>query len=442
MRGGNRCLARSLAVSAAIHALALVALVLLGLHEPNSAPLLVRYAPPHELTATRLPSPATPDLQAGEIEWIPAPEAGEPVTPLVEPASASSLTITGPLRELMPSPGVRTRAMDPPMAEVSDLMPAALEAIARRRAVLEGYARFPLPDIDTRDLESQRRRRAEQIVRQAFEAMGGIDSLLAIREMEARVWLEALDNEIASDDPMALPLAVSLDAYPYPIGRWRSEGLRALRRELVRPVVNLSDSVIGPEAFRSPAWSAAAYMAFFETKWRPPPSRSRPRTAPVTADSARWHIVDFFLGDGVVIRYSGRVLFDDHVAEAVLVDDRRLGPQHEAFFDPESHLLVGLDEDLRPTGCAECGQFRGARRARWSTTFERYERVGSVLLPTQWRRRSTQPLSGVGMLGTGNYEIWPPYSIRVYLSLGINGARPDRTRPRFRPPELAGALGR
>ena len=78
-----------------------------------------------------------------------------------------------------------------PEVEMPDFDELALEAVQELAEGYEEYARFYLPDADGEDADSEGRLRARAIVERAIAAMGGIEALLAVRELRAKVWIQS-----------------------------------------------------------------------------------------------------------------------------------------------------------------------------------------------------------------------------------------------------------
>ncbi|MFC1526017.1 hypothetical protein ACFL6X_04305, partial [Candidatus Latescibacterota bacterium] len=317
----------------------------------------------------------------------------------------------------------------PDVVDELDLDELALEGLRRRIEERERYARIQVYDADTTDAESRNRRRARQVVERAIEAMGGMDSLLAIREMRAHVWIEASEHVIPAT--LEVPMQVYPRApYAYPVARWFFKGWDTFVEEPIRVEASTDPAVVNPPyVFLNPRTSLTRYDLLFPNQWAillPEARQLREQ-----GRGARWHFVDRFLGEGVSISYVGRERYRSPSGpmpvDVIQVNDRQYGDLIEALFDRDTGLLTCLREGLNPE---EEERYRVARSQRrggvspranvptWDTQYDDYRPVNGVLTAHLLRR--IRLLRGS-----------PPIKVTVRLKVAYNGAFPDAS-----PPEL------
>ncbi|MCC7264757.1 MAG: hypothetical protein IT369_19750 [Candidatus Latescibacteria bacterium] len=297
-----------------------------------------------------------------------------------------------------------------------------IEKLLQEVAEREQYARFHLLDADTTDDESQRRSRARQIVERAIAAMGGREALGRIKEMKVRVWLESRTS-CWSGPPVDVP------PFVYPVAIWTCTAQGTSTRQRIAVKISLDPKLPNPDyVFRLPC-GLGSYQALFDTRWRFPPTAT-PRAVPEVqslqeagrlrerGETARWHFLDHFLGDGVRIEYlgtehlAGRLSENNQagrLAAVIQVQDDHYGNLQEAYFDEESGLLLATVDGLTTQ---EKEWFRTAYRRgppTWTTVYDRYRPVRGVLTPHRWVR------SG---------EV-------VHLQIAYNGEEPSLAEPQI-----------
>lgn len=126
------------------------------------------------------------------------PDPGEAVAMPAIDLQGQTLTAVEPLPADATLPMIGQRApLFLPQADLADfsLNEVDMEAVAQLRDQYDAYARYWSPDADPDDPESESQRQAEAIVARAFEAMGGLDELLKITQMQMVVWVEAYRSQ-------------------------------------------------------------------------------------------------------------------------------------------------------------------------------------------------------------------------------------------------------
>ena len=255
-----------------------------------------------------------------------------------------------------------------------DLNSLSLAADARQRAELEGFARLYIADADTTDAESERRRRARQIVERAIRVMGGRTRMSAMHSLHIRAWVEAWEHVIDYPPPARI---MSVGAYVYPVAEWEY-GFASDAGALftARPIqLDRYDPLLE----RNPAISRRRFTQLFQVRWQFLDERARELR--VEGEVERWHFLDRFLGYGTVLHYVDEELFAGQLADVVRVDDRRYGHLLEAYFARASGLLLGVREGLTD---GEQQAYRTTYQKRppvWTTVYEKYKRVCGVLEP-------------------------------------------------------------
>lgn len=352
---------------------------------------------------TGLPSRQMERVAAAETAPVPLPGLDDiPVQPLPTLEPAPRLGEDSVLVVVAAPPVV---FLSQPEIKPFDLNRAQIEAVAKVREEYERYVRHWRVDIDTTDAESMSQARARAVVVAAFEAMGGMDRLLAITEMRAVVWIEAQEHFIPPRRYVSLP------AYAYPIALWRYWGLSKVQRDVYRVALDLSPDAEIPEyATRNPARTRRAYYSGFDGRWViSAPSATRKLRQ--QSEAARWHMVDRFLGEGIRLRYLEAGRFDYEPVHRIEVDDRKYGRVYDAFFHRETGLLVGTQEALSESERRWYKERYRRQPPIWTTAYDRYEEIDGVLTARRWLRR------------------WKHSRIILHLNIRYNGAEPDTTLP-------------
>ena len=238
------------------------------------------------------------------------------ITPLAEKPD-SILTLREP--RFMGEKSAEFEAIRDTFISLEDL---SLEMERQRAEEKAGYARRWMPDADTTDADSRNRKKAEEIVDRAIEAMGGMDRLLQVRDMHTKI-------EIYAPDPNTF--------------LWRSAGERLFYQGR-KFMENL------------PRGRTHGYDGERAWAYRYGISRST-HTDLLKQQAERWDFISRFKGEGIVLHYLGKItLAGEESAHAITgesarvilgesvhviqVDDRKYGFLREAYFSPSSHLLI------------------------------------------------------------------------------------------------------
>lgn len=187
-----------------------------------------------------------------------------------------------------------------------------LEMEHQRAEEKADYARLWMPDADTTDADSRNRKKAEEIVNRAIEAMGGMDRLLQVRDIH---------TEIEIYNPRDF--------------LWISSGERLFYQGR-----KFMENLLGGQTRGYDGERAWAYRYGI----------SRPaHTELLKRQAERWDFISRFKGEGIVLHYLREVTLaggeSAHViigesAHVIQVDDRKYGVLREAYFSPTSHLLI------------------------------------------------------------------------------------------------------
>lgn len=198
-----------------------------------------------------------------------------------------------------------------------------------------------LPDADTTDAETQNRRKAEEIVDRAIEAMGGLERMLA-------VW----DKKIA------------VFHYNSMTNKWvPGEKRYYLRGNMFRE-----------DKSRGISWGydgKESWSYFFWILMLPPNLHYQ---------AERWDFLNQFKGEGILLNYGGRREFNQRPVDVVGVEDLKYNLYREAYFDVNSHLLVGTVE----TNVISSKHARGSGAGKTHTTIGEYKKSGELLLPYEF----------------------------------------------------------
>ena len=308
------------------------------------------------------------------------------------------------------APGKREFAIQATVMPHLDTL--ALAAEEQRRSERERYARLYLGDADTTDTESQRRRRARAIVERAIAAMGGRERLSSIVEMRAHVWIEAWRHVIEFPPP---PHIIHIGNYVYPIEEWHYDR----SGQFASHSLQMQGSDL-PQLAHNPAINRLLYTRLFSYRWLF--LEQRAKELRLEGEAARWHFIDRFFAEGIVLHYIGSKPFAGQNVDAIRVDDRRYGHFFEAFFAQKSGLLLGVREGLTPGEAAAYKRRYQKRPPTWTTIYTKYKRVSGVLTPHRLTR-----------LGPECPHCYGPDKRAVQLSIQLKIAygedEPDPTPP-------------
>jgi hypothetical protein len=266
------------------------------------------------------PAPA-PQRFAPAVAPVPAPKAPEFArTPSAAPSIAADDTPSpsqqgAPVaadRILKPrtlrQPGAKPDAYTGSGADLPTLGDLERDAASRRARALDGYARLWVPDADTTDAESHRRRLAEAIIDRAIEAMGGLERMQRLREREARVSLYSSVDLI----------------WVHGSDQYHAGG----RKILVR---GRGGMVQGYDGHRAWAYRYGAPVGA--------------RSSHLQYEAERWDFLSRFRGEAIVVAYIGaEEVRAGRRVETIQVDDLKFGRTRMARFDAGTGLLVSVTD--------------------------------------------------------------------------------------------------
>ena len=233
-------------------------------------------------------------------------EVIDQITPLAEKPD-SILALRAP--RFMGEKSAEFEAVRDTFISLEDL---SLEMERQRAEEKADYARLWMPDADTTDVDSRNRKKAEEVVDRAIEAMGGMERLLQVRDMHTEIEIYNPRNFL-----------------------WIPSGERLFYQGR-KFMENL------------PRGQTRGYDG--ERAWAYRYGISRPIHAELLKQQAeRWDFISRFKGEGIVLHYLREVtLAGGESAHAIIgesahviqVDDRKYGVLREAYFSPTSHLLI------------------------------------------------------------------------------------------------------
>jgi hypothetical protein len=352
---------------------------------------------------------------AAEGEGSGVGAAGVEGLPLGEPGAGSIL-------------GEKTNSFPLPALPELNYDSLLVDKLRQELAEREQYARFHLLDADTTDEKSRRRSRARQVVEQAIAAMGGREALEKIREMKARVWIEATEHviEIKSGTVVVGLKILELPPYVYPVVDWRFSRYGFERRPVVVAASFDFNTPNGKELVRDPKFTKSRFARLFESRWSA--LSTQVGKLREQGEAIRWHFIDHFLGEGVEIYYLTSEEFNNpyphhekdledrgkgRMVDVVQVVDERYGQFQEALFDQETGLLLALREGLTPEEQRRYMQRYAKEPPVWITVFGNYQPIHGVLTPHRLVRGS-------------NLD---PRFVSIHLKVAYNSDEPDRSAP-------------
>jgi len=306
-----------------------------------------------------------------------------------------------------------------PKVVMPDLDELALEGM---RQVVEDYEQFLALhrfDADTTDIDSQSRRRARQIVERAIEAMGGRDALLAIKETRTKVWLEATEHVIYVFGGSNIIL--NYPPYPYPLETWNCKDWDCEQKPIAVEMSLDPDRPNEEYTFRNPSRERGRYTRLFTGRWlflEPPYQQLRK-----LGERARWHFIDRFFGEGIVLDYVDEERFAGERVEVIRANDRQYGHYFEAMFSSRTGLLLGTREGLIPDEQKRYHQEYQTSPPVWTTTYGRYRAIQGVLTPHSLIRSG--PSCPDCRRGVGSRTI----EVTLRLQIAYNGRELDPSPP-------------
>ena len=245
----------------------------------------------------------------------------------------------------------------------------------------EDYIRHPIKLKSDKAL----RDKAREIVEKSIVAMGGRDALLKIKTMKTKVWIKAHEHvEVVYKNTKVV---MNVDSYYYPVEIWENDKWMESSSKPYNIKVSLDEKV---ESYhiRDPLISLGKYHALFREQ----------------LSFKRWHYIDRFLGEGVIIEYIQDEKMNDIEVSTILVDDRKHGDYFLAHFNKKSNLLFSTTQ---PTNSKAYPMIK--------TFYRRYVAIEDVLTPTQIER-----------ILSGNMRI------SLFLQIAYNGSQSYEDVPQAR----------
>ena len=216
----------------------------------------------------------------------------------------------------------------------------------------EDYIRHPIKLKSDKAL----RDKAREIVEKSIVAMGGRDALLKIKTMKTKVWIKAHEHvEIVYKNTY---IVSNVAPYYYPVEIWENDKWMGSSSKPYNIKVSLDEKV---ESYhiRDPLRSLGKYHSLFRGQ----------------LSFKRWHYIDRFLGEGVIIEYIQDEKMNDIEVSTILVDDRKHGDYFLAHFNKKSNLLFSTTQ---PTNSKAYPMIK--------TFYRRYVAIEDVITPTQIER--------------------------------------------------------
>ena len=218
----------------------------------------------------------------------------------------------------------------------------------------EDYIRHPMKLKSDKAL----RDKAREIIERSIMAMGGRDALLKIKTVKTKVWIKAYEHvEIAYKNTK---IVSNVAPYYYPVEIWENDKWMASSSKPYNIKVSL-DEKIESYHIRDPLISLGKYHSLFRDQ----------------LSFKRWHYIDRFLGEGVIVGFIQDEKMDDIEISTILVDDRKHGDYFLAHFNKKSNLLFSTTQ---PTNSKAYPMIK--------TFYRRYVEIEDVLTPTQIERIS------------------------------------------------------
>ena len=213
------------------------------------------------------------------------------------------------------------------------------------------YVRYPIKLKSDKAL----RDKAHEIVEKSIVAMGGRDALLKIKTIKTKVWIKAHEHVKRLRRPR---IVINVDPYYYPVEIWENDKWMASSSKPYNIKISLDEKV---ESYhiRNPLESLDKYHTLFRDQ----------------LSFKRWHYIDRFLGEGVIIEYIQDEKMNNIEVSTILVDDRKYGDYFLAHFDKKSKLLFST---THPTGSNAYPMIK--------TFYRRYTAIENVLTPTKIER--------------------------------------------------------
>ncbi|MCE2450672.1 MAG: hypothetical protein J4F35_20640 [Candidatus Latescibacteria bacterium] len=173
--------------------------------------------------------------------------------------------------------------------------------------------------------------------------------------MKTKVWIKAHEHV---KKLRRKEIVINVDPYYYPVEIWENDKWIGSSSKPYNIKVSLDEKV---ESYhiRDPLRSLGKYYLYIRNQ----------------LSFKRWHYIDRFLGEGVIIEYIQAEKMNDIEVSTILVDDRKHGDYFLAHFNKKSNLLFSTTQ---PTGSKAYPMIK--------TFYRRYVAIEDVLTPTQIER--------------------------------------------------------
>ena len=355
------------------------------------------------------------------VEIPVGPESPEPPEPT--PVVAGELPIITPFAEWsIDTIGVaaKVREFRTPPVEMPDLNELELRAVQERAEQAEQYVRFRVEAVTPGSAVYKSRRRAEEIVEQAIAAMGGHRALASIRGIRIKMSIQAWDHSTGRVVQHVAP-------YLYPVSNRHYRGWGEVSDNTSQEKREQAVVANGVGETRNPVVSLSHYYSLFSLRWdflAPASRRSRQ-----LGETRRWHFLDRFFGDGVVLRYVQPERFRDRLTDVIRVDDTLYGNYYDALFSRSTGLLVATREGLTATEQGDYRQKHHRKPPIWTTVYEDYEAVQGILTPHRLVRTGPYCPSCLSVdARTGRSVRVVAYTETTYDIRGADASLPDDRR--------------
>ena len=361
---------------------------------------------------------------------VPAgPEFPDPPESIPEVVGVGKLPIITPFAELAIDTievAAKAREFQAPPVEMPDLNELALRAVHERAKQAEQYVRFYLEAVTPGTAAYKRRQRAEEIVERAIAAMGGRRALASIKGARVKMSIEARDDRMGR-------VVLQVKPYLYPVSNRHYKGwgeVTDISLEEKREQAVAADRRGG---MRNPAESLSRYYRLFNLRWDflTPASRQSRQMG----EMRRWHFIDRFFGDGVVLQYIQPERFRDRLTEfrdrltdVIRVDDTLYGNYYDALFSRSTGLLVATRDGLTAAEQRDYRQNHHQKPPVWTTTYEDYEAVQGILTPHRIERTGPNcPSCRIVDERTGRSVKIITYTETIYDIKGADASLSDET---------------
>ena len=314
------------------------------------------------------------------LELPAGPESPDPPESIPEVVGVGKLPIITPFAELAIDTievAAKAREFQAPPVEMPDLNELALRAVRERAKQAEQYVRFRVAAVTPGTAAYKSRQRAEEIVERAIAAMGGRRALASIKGARVKMSIEAWDHRTGRE-------VLQVKPYLHPVSNRHYKGwgeVTDISLEEKREQAVAADRGGG---MRNPAESLSRYYRLFNLRWDflTPASRQSRQMG----EMRRWHFIDRFFGDGVVLRYIQPERFRDRLTDVIRVDDTLYGNYYDALFSRSTGLLVATRDGLTAAEQRDYRQKYHRRSPVWTTSYEDYEAVQGILTPHRIER--------------------------------------------------------